>query len=262
MIQVYSGPTGSGKSYHAVDTIIKHLRKGLNVIADFPIELKGLKNIKGEFTYCPLLTIQFLVSYAELHHDMSSMVENQTLVVIDEVYNYFDPRDFARDDRMLWVSFLKISRHYCLSFLFVCQNAKTDLDKKILMLLDYNISHKDIAKLQFGFQIIVLFTGKWFLANKWSCSCGQSRTKIDSKWIHLNKRFAKRYNSHHIFDNSAFMRELKRYEKIHKGDDEYVEQQCKSDRAAAEQLISSSSACRGVGGEQLISSEGGNGGGE
>lgn len=216
MITVYSGPTGSGKSYHAVETIITHLRRGKNVIADFPIDLSGLKNIKGEFVYQPLMTIQFLVEYAQTHNDMTSMSENQTLVCIDEVYNYFDPRDFARDDRMLWVSFLKISRHYCLSFLFVCQNAKTDLDKKILMLLDDNVSHKDIAKLQFGFQILVLFTGKWFIANRWSCSLGQSRIKLDTRWLHLNKKFAKRYNSHHIFDNSAFMRQLNIYENSHK----------------------------------------------
>lgn len=216
MITVFSGTLGSGKSYDAVDTIIKHLRKGKNVICDFNIDLSGLKGIKGEFVHLPLMSIPVLITYAQKHNNMDSFSEDQTLVVIDEVYNYFDPRDYTRDDRMLWVSFLKISRHYCLSFLFICQDAKTDLDKKILRTIEYDVVHKDVRKLQWGFQLLTLLTGRWFLVIKWSCQKGIPRIKIDVTWLHLNKNFAKRYNSHHIFDNSAFMRELKRWQKLHK----------------------------------------------
>lgn len=213
MITVYSGPVGTGKSYHAVHTIIEYLRMGRNVIADFPVDLTGLKHIKGQFFYRDNLTVPMLVRYAEQYHDLQSEHEHQTLIVIDEVYNYFDPREFGRPDRMLWMAFLKLSRHYCFDILLLAQDGKTDIDKKVIRMIDFDVVHKDLSRMQWGFQLLCLLTGKWFLAIRWGCQKGIPKSKIDVQWVHLNKKFCWRYNSHHLFDASAFQRLLKEYMK-------------------------------------------------
>lgn len=219
MITAYEGTLGSGKTYHAVKEIIQALRQGKNVISDINFDASGLKGMTGRFYYWPEMSVPALVRFDELYHDHIGFDEHQTLVVIDETYNYFDPRDFDRADRALWVSFLKVSRHYCFDFLLIGQDCKTDLDKKIYRCIEYTVVHKNLTRLQWGFQLFCLLTGKWFCCIQWSCSKGVPKIKLGVSWLHLNKRFAARYDSHQVFSNSAFARQLDKYQERYGLDD-------------------------------------------
>lgn len=211
MITCYSGTPGSGKTYHAVHDIIRWLREGKNVITDFPVDVDGLRGLKGKLYLCHDLSVPMLIRYADCNHDYASENEQQTVLCIDESYNYFDPRDFSRPDRPLWVSFMKLHRHYCFDIVFMVQDTKTDLDKKVYRMIEYDVVHKKATRLNWGFQLLCLLTGTWFICIRWSCSKGQPRIKIDSRFVHLSKKFCKRYNSHHLFQNSTFGRQLADY---------------------------------------------------
>ena len=217
MVEGYEGNVGSGKTYHAVKRIVEARQRGQHVITDIWIawdKYRGRKPLRGQYQYMSEISLPGLVLWDRKHHHHTGAEgesEHETLVVIDEVYNYFDPRDFDRPDRALWMSFLKVSRHYHFDFVLVGQDLKTDLDKKIYRCLDYTTIHKALARLQIGFQLLVLFTGKWFLCTEWVCSKGAPKIRVGTHWVHLRKRVARMYNTHQTFDNSAFARQLDKF---------------------------------------------------
>ena len=68
---LYSGTPGSYKSYHAVKYSIDWLKRGGNVITNFPlIYQKRVKKIKGVYEQIDnmTLTIDYLVNFAIKHH--------------------------------------------------------------------------------------------------------------------------------------------------------------------------------------------------
>lgn len=229
MINYYDGTPGSGKSYHAVDMIVKKLQEGVNVITDISIDFEGYTSrrgkkevyhkkpitYKGIYRHEPTITVPMLYEFAMEHTNWNVFNEHQHLVVIDEVYNYFDPRDFISEDRKLWIAFLKISRHLRIDFVLIGQHGKTDIDKKIMSCVDNATIHRSLIKLQWGFQLLCLLTGKWFLAITWACKKGVPSIKLDVKWVHLNPKIAGRYDSHHLFMDSSFSEMLKKWYEKH-----------------------------------------------
>lgn len=156
-----------------------------------------------------------LYEFAMEHTNWSVFNEHQLLVVIDEVYNYFDPRDFNAQDRKLWIAFLKISRHLRIDFILIGQHGKTDIDKKIMSCVDNATIHRSLIKLQWLFQLLCLLTGKWFVAITWGCKKGVPAIKLDVNWVHLNPKYAGRYDSHHLFMDSSFAEMLKKWYVLH-----------------------------------------------
>ena len=124
MIEFYSGTPGSGKSLHVAKRIwIKLFIKKQNVIANFNInqELYNKKKKKGMFDYITNmeLTPDYLIEYALLNHKPG--IENQTLVVIDECQLMFNSRDWQNKNRMAWIEFFTLHRHYGYNFILVSQ---------------------------------------------------------------------------------------------------------------------------------------------
>lgn len=224
MIELYTGVNGSGKSYHSVQTIIETLEAGKDVICTFRVNLEGLKHLRGRLHYRPDLTVVDLYNYAHHAHDLHDTKHTgaQTLVVMDEVYNWFDPRDWQRDDRELWVNFLKVSRHYRYDFVFICQDDQVDLDKKIRGLVDYSVIHRSLEKTFIPLKIWCLLTGRpWFFWARHYYQRGAVRGKVDSGFLALRKKYAKRYNTLEVFDHSLFEREMRKYIERH-GNDEHA----------------------------------------
>ena len=102
MVELYSGTPGSGKSLHVAQRIYDSLKfKKQNVIANFDINLDEIKNPKAYFTHVDNweLTPEYLTNYAHLYHvkdKRGKIIENQTLIVIDECQIIFNSRTSIR----------------------------------------------------------------------------------------------------------------------------------------------------------------------
>lgn len=144
MIFLYSGVSGTGKSLHSVADIRTKLKKGQNVIANFPIRVENIKSKKiGDFVYVSNeeLTVKFLVEYALKNHVPEK--QDQTLLVIDEAQSLFNPRDFNRKDRKDFNYFFSLHKKFGYSIILVTQNDKL-LDHQIRCRIEYEFKHRKI----------------------------------------------------------------------------------------------------------------------
>lgn len=153
MIYLYSGTPGSGKSLHVARDMYNRLnynRKFPNVIANFNINEKMIKNKKANFIYKdnPDLTVEFLVNYAIKNHKMG--VENQTLVVVDECQVIWNSRDWQKGvSRMEWIKFFTQHRKLGYNFICIAQNDRM-VDRQIRVLFEYEIKHRKINNYKIG----------------------------------------------------------------------------------------------------------------
>lgn len=153
MIYLYSGTPGSGKSLHVARDMYNRLnynRKYPNVIANFPINLKMIKNKNARFIYRdnPDLTVEFLVNYAIKNHKMG--IENQTLVVVDECQVIWNSRDWQKGiNRMKWIKFFTQHRKLGYNFICIAQNDRM-VDRQIRTLFEYEVKHRKINNYKIG----------------------------------------------------------------------------------------------------------------
>ena len=194
MIEFYSGTPGSGKSLHVAKRIwIKLFIKKQNVIANFNInqELYNKKKKKGMFDYITNmeLTPDYLIEYALLNHKPG--IENQTLVVIDECQLIFNSRDWQNKNRMAWIEFFTLHRHYGYNFILVSQMDRL-VDRQIRALFEYDVVHRKINNFKFGqympFKVFIAVT-KWYNAKQ----------KVGSEIFFFKKKYGKLYDSYMHF---------------------------------------------------------------
>lgn len=176
-IVCYTGVPGSGKSYHTAQLVYKVLRSGKNVISSlnfntnliYPI---SYKKPLGQFIYVPdeqwlnnsvyektalggkvpskdvYSYIYGLYNFALQFHKRNKrgqMIESQTLLILDECHNFFNPREWNRKDRLQWIKFFTISRHYGYDVLLITQNDKS-IDKQIRAIMEINVLHRRVSK--------------------------------------------------------------------------------------------------------------------
>lgn len=216
MIQLYSGTPGSGKSFHATQRIYYHLRAGKNVICNYKINTDacrqnflqywistifrtkghGYKKI-GDFVYRSnvQLTVNFLKQYAKEHHVHSK--ESQTTVIIDECGIMFNPRTFAQRDRLEWIEFLSLHRHYGFDFILVSQSDRM-IDRQIRSFVEYEHKHRKVNNFGFGGLLIHLLTMSTFFIDVkiWY----GLREKVSSEWIRYSRRIASLYDTMYLDD--------------------------------------------------------------
>lgn len=194
MIEFYSGTPGSGKSLHVAKRIwIKLFIKKQNVIANFNInqELYNKKKRKGMFDYISNmeLTPDYLIDYALSNHTPG--IENQTLVVIDECQLIFNSRDWQNKNRMAWIEFFTLHRHYGYNFILVSQMDRL-VDRQIRALFEYDVVHRKINNFKFGqympFKVFIAVT-KWYNAKQ----------KVGSEIFFFKKKYGKLYDSYMHF---------------------------------------------------------------
>jgi zona occludens toxin (predicted ATPase) len=191
MITLYSGTPGSGKSLHSAQIIYHRLRAGKAVICTFDVNLKVIKGkLKsiGHFTYADYndLTIDFLKKYAQRYHKHG--VEGQTLVIIDEAQLMFNPREFGRKDRLPWITFLTMHRHFGFDFIFISQFDRL-LDRQIRYLIEYDYKHLKANNHPF----LSLLPIKFFVCKKYWYSINEF---LGSNAFLYNKKYASIYDSY------------------------------------------------------------------
>lgn len=214
MILLYSGTPGSGKSFHAVQRIYYLLRNRKNVICNFDINLNACKknffqywlshifkkDIKGhrrlgKFVYKNNmeLTPFFLKQYARENHNRKK--EGQTTVIIDECGIMFNPRSFAQKDRMEWIEFFSLHRHYGYDFILISQTDRM-IDRQIRGFVEYEHKHRKVNNYGlFGIIVRLLTFSTFFVDVKvWY----GLREKIGSEWIRYNHRISSLYDTMYL----------------------------------------------------------------
>lgn len=199
MIWLYTGTPGSGKSYHVCCDVIQKLKRGGNVIANFPVNENVIKRCKGRSTYIDNqdLTPKYLIDYAMQHHEFGK--ENQTLVVIDECQIMFNAREFGRKDRREWVTFFSQHRKLGYNVILITQADKM-LDKQIRALCETEIKHRKMNNYGFAGMVFSLFCGGTvFIAIEYWY--GGNKMKISQQLIKYKKRNAAVYDSYRMFSD-------------------------------------------------------------
>ncbi len=222
MIDLYSGTPGSGKSFHATQKIFYRLRYvGGRVIANFPINTdyvsfsffgylkkRFFKNSNpkkhkiGNFTYSNNndLTVQFLKDYAKHNHLKGK--EHQTLVVIDECGIMFNSRNFGRQDRMDWIEFFSLHRHYGYDFILISQSDRM-IDRQIRAFVEYEHKHRNVGHFKvFGKILALLCGGSLFIDVTMFYGM---REKVSSEYFRYSKKIASLYDSYLLYDEEELL---------------------------------------------------------
>ena len=217
MIHLYSGTPGSGKSYHATEKIFYRLRTRGNVIANYPINLdfcaysflgfwlhrlfkwfRPHKRSLGRFDYVPNneLTVDFLKQYAKENH--KGHREHETLVVIDECSIMFNPRTFTQADRLEWIEFFSLHRHYGFDFILISQSDRM-VDRQIRSFFEYNHQHRNVGHFKLFGRILALLSGGSLFAD--ITYFYSIREKVGSDWFRYNRRIASLYDTFLLYDD-------------------------------------------------------------
>lgn len=207
MISMYSGTIGSGKSYHALETITDHLDKGEEyyVIANFPLNFQYAKRGKEwqeRFMYVD--DRYFMgVKGIRLLLDISSRMgwdqderEGICLVVIDEATNFFAREDNSKPEQKLWRSFFTQTRKLGYDFILIVQDDNS-INKTIGKCIEYDVKHRKANNI-FPFSLLNRFKITIFFYNTyWK----QQRLRLRSDSTMFVKRLSKMYQSKRMFAN-------------------------------------------------------------
>lgn len=205
MLQIYTGTPGSGKSLHLAKDIHFWLRLGINIIANFEINLDLIKRCKGKFTYIETekLTVNFLKNYALMNHDFKSKKEFQTQIIIDEASDIFNCRDIRRRDRASWLLFFRQHRKYRYDVLLTTQDDK-EIDRQIRNKIEEEIRHRKLNNYGFiGSMLSLLSFNKFklFIAIKfWKGN--HMRTGVD--YFIYRKKYGMLYDTFKLFSDDEF----------------------------------------------------------
>lgn len=216
MIHLYSGTPGSGKSFHATQKIFYRLRNHGNVICNYPIntdncsysflgywlnkrttKYKPHKRKLGNFDYVDnsQLTVSYLKEYAKKNHKRGK--ESQTLVVIDECGIMFNPRTFSRSDRLEWIQFFSLHRHYGYDFILISQSDRM-VDRQIRSFFEYEHKHRNVGHFKLFGHLLALICGGSLFIDVTTFYC--LREKVSSDFFRFSKRVASLYDSYALYD--------------------------------------------------------------
>jgi zona occludens toxin len=201
MIQTYIGTIGSGKSYHALETIVEALEKGKFVVSNFPLNFTEGMTRKGfvdRFMYVPdefLMGeegVSFLYQLQKKMNFYDTAGEGACLVVIDEAGNYFPPEDNSKNVTKMWKLFFTQSRKMGYDFLLICQDDLSQINKTIRKCVEYKVVHRK-ANSVFPFSLLP-FT-LFMYVTYWA----QQRERLSSSASIYVKRFGALYDTSMMF---------------------------------------------------------------
>lgn len=208
MISLFSGTPGSYKSYHAVKEALTALKRGKNLITNFPLNFKNVikRPIRGcyECVSNNELTVDYLISFACDHHKKG--LNSQTLVIIDEASIKFNSRDFNNHDRMQWINFFANHRHFNFDFILITQDHKM-LDRQIRSLLEVEVKHRSLK--QYMLLGLILGSSGFFQTVEYWYPC---KFKTQSLMNKFDKRIASCYDTMGLFVDSQNKMSLARQE--------------------------------------------------
>lgn len=201
MISTYLGTIGSGKSYHALETILEALTKGKHVVSNFPLKFSDGMIKRGyadRFMYVPddfLMGedgVSFLYQLQKKMEFYEKGGEGACLVVIDEAGNYFPPEDNSKYSTRLWKLFFTQSRKMGYDFILICQDDLSQINKTIRKCVEYRVVHRK-ANSVFPFKLLP-FT-LFMYVTYWA----QQRERLSSSSSIYVKKFGSLYDTSMMF---------------------------------------------------------------
>lgn len=238
MIHFFTGTPGSGKSLHMAMLMDKQLKKGRNVIANFEINENTYRRFNkkhpgklGHFIYVSnteLLTnaykpridgrrkteppkdsfsyIDGLYGYAQNFHKRNArgqIIEGQTLLVLDECQDLFNPRSWNRKDRLKWCSFFREHRKYGYEVYLISQDDKI-VDKQIRAILQYEYVHRCINNYKLSGKILGFIAGgKLFVYVKKMYGIRSKEAKVKSRFFTGQRKYYEYYDSYKTFGQES-----------------------------------------------------------
>lgn len=238
MIHFFTGTPGSGKSLHMAMIMDKQLRKGKNVIANFEINEHSFDRFNnkhpgklGQFIYVSnreLLTnaykpfkdgrrmisppadsfsyIDGLYGYAQQFHKRNSrgqIIEGQTMLVLDECQDLFNPRSWNRKDRLKWCSFFREHRKYGYEVYLISQD-DTVIDKQIRHILQYEYLHRCVNNYKlFGRLLGFMAGGKLFVYVKRMYGVKSKDARVKSQFFTGQRKYYEFYDSYKTFGQES-----------------------------------------------------------
>lgn len=198
MIYLYSGTPGSGKSLHTARVIYYCLKRGLPVIANFPIALNRIKNARGEFVFIDndKLTPSFLIEYSRNYFKGERVKEGKISLVIDECQLMFNAREWNVNGRAEWLSFFTQHRKYGYDIILIAQFDRM-IDRQIRALIEYEQIHRKVSNFGWKGKILsIVMGGHTFVAVKvWY----PMKEKVGSEFFHASKKFYSLYDTYGSF---------------------------------------------------------------
>lgn len=193
MIYCYTGTPGSGKSYHATEKIDQCLRRGINVVANYPIKVNYKHRGKFVFLRTSDFSVDFFTDFARENHVPRK--ESQTLIVIDEAHILFNSRGFVVKERMKWLEFLSWSRHVGYDVLLITQNDRS-IDRQVRGLIEYNYKHRKLTSFGFKGWLLVAIVRKKFVSIRYWYAIDE---KVDDYYFNIKKKVADLYDTYEMF---------------------------------------------------------------
>lgn len=213
-VYFYSGKPGSGKSLHAAKMIDQWIKRGKNVITNFPLneQFWDKRRCKGRKTGIVLSTsnedflkfgVKGLVGFSQQFHELNKegkMKEKQTLVVLDECQTMFNSRSWNVKGRADWVILFSQHRKLGYEFLLISQD-KAFVDKQIRAQFQWDYEHRNLKNFKtFGMFLSLISGGNFFVVVVKSMDIGK---KDHAEFRGSSKRYYKLYDSYRIFDNTT-----------------------------------------------------------
>lgn len=200
MISLYSGTPGSGKSLHIARNIFWKLKTGGTVIANFPINLSSINNIKGQFFEIDnSVTPDFLISFSSSFFNGKPVKEGKIYLVLDECQLLFNAREWNVSGRAAWLSFFTQHRKFGFDIVLVAQFDRM-IDRQIRSLIEYEFKHRKVSNFGIRGKILSLFSGgNLFVSVKiWY----PMHEKVDSEFFHSRKKYYQLYDTFAVFGSS------------------------------------------------------------
>lgn len=220
MISLFTGPVGSGKSYHAVELGVINLRVKY-VIANFPIKSpkysklipkairKRLDQQYARWIYMEEITVAKLIALSIEKGFMSK--ESSAIIIIDEAGVIFNSRDWAvqGQHRMRWIKFMAQSRKLGYDIVMVAQFDRM-IDRQMRSMVEYEVKHLK-ANNSFFLRWLSMFKVTLFLyVYRWY----QTRLKANLRFSIYKPYIANRYDTMRTFDLDDLVAEVR---KIYEG---------------------------------------------
>lgn len=149
MIEIFEGRLGGGKTFYAVERMMKYMGSGGHVSTNIRLNMPGviayvrkkyLWDIQpGQYIFLEDEQIPMFHRYTP-----AGSMENPSLVVVDEAHIWLNARDWGQQSREL-LSFLTQSRKCFTDIIFISQSA-LNVDKQIMRLVQYIWRFRDMQK--------------------------------------------------------------------------------------------------------------------
>lgn len=236
MIYFFTGKPGNGKSLHMAQIIYHSLLKGKNVISNIDINMHVFDKVKhrekmGQFIYIDNVYwlnsaykginknykgsqdskahysyIDGLYGFALNFHKKNNrgqMLENQTILVLDECQELFNTRSWSRKDRLEWCRFFRIHRHYGFNCYLISQDDKV-IDKQIRAILQKELEHRCMNNYKLlGKFMGLLCGGKLFIVIERDYTLsGKKASKMSSYYFRGKRKFYEFYDSYALLHDT------------------------------------------------------------